>query len=297
MTQDTNNTSVTAKIPPNHKKRVITSLLLFSFVGSAMFSNGGFDLPYLLVGLLILVSAVALWEFYGFFKTGLMRIVLSGLGIVLGSGIIYASMENSPWWILGILSFAFFISSLSFLFTYGCKDQTQTPQLHYILLIGIVYIPVTLQIALHLNFFEQAIVLSATFVSDIAAYYAGCLWGDKKIWATVSPKKTWVGSIAALLSTLLVVFLLGLIFNASGSLSKHISYLLSGVFIAVASQLGDFFESALKRVLNIKDSSNILPGHGGLLDRIDSLLFTLPMAFFCFNVLPFVVEKVQSWFA
>lgn len=119
---------------------------------------------------------------------------------------------------------------------------------------------------------EIALVLLTTFAADTGAYYAGSHIGGPKIWPSVSPKKTWAGSLGGLCLSIIVCTVIGMAFGAA----HWTSFALLGAGLNLAAQLGDFFESALKRWRGVKDSGKVLPGHGGILDRIDSLLFTLP---------------------
>ena len=103
-------------------------------------------------------------------------------------------------------------------------------------------------------------------VSDIAGYFAGRLIGGKKFWPRVSPKKTWSGTIAGWVGALI----LGLIGMALGKFSMIEALLFP--FIAFAGQMGDIAQSAIKRMVGVKDSSNLIPGHGGVLDRFDAMI-------------------------
>ncbi|KMW57299.1 Phosphatidate cytidylyltransferase [Candidatus Rhodobacter oscarellae] len=103
-------------------------------------------------------------------------------------------------------------------------------------------------------------------MTDIAGYFAGKMIGGAKFWPSISPKKTWAGIIAGWLAAVLVSFVFLAITDAGRDLI-WISALLS-----FASQMGDIAESAVKRRMGVKDSSNLLPGHGGLFDRFDALL-------------------------
>lgn len=102
--------------------------------------------------------------------------------------------------------------------------------------------------------------------TDVAGYFAGRHFGGKKFWPGISPKKTWSGTIAGWVSAA-VIGAVFLTFTNAGADLIWISMLLS-----FASQMGDIAESALKRTMGVKDSSNLLPGHGGLFDRFDGLL-------------------------
>jgi phosphatidate cytidylyltransferase len=103
-------------------------------------------------------------------------------------------------------------------------------------------------------------------VTDILGYFAGRFIGGPKFWPKVSPKKTWSGTIAGWIGAAIVGALY--VYNGAAGLE------LIGISIAIsmASQMGDVSESALKRRMGIKDSSNIMPGHGGMFDRFDGML-------------------------
>ena len=117
------------------------------------------------------------------------------------------------------------------------------------------------------------------FAGDTGAYYAGHRWGRHKLWPALSPGKTVEGAVGGLLSSLATALLVGKLLLSLGHFG--ITFLLSlGLVIALAGQMGDLMESMLKRVSQVKDASSILPGHGGLLDRLDSLIFAFPLTYY-----------------
>ena len=115
-------------------------------------------------------------------------------------------------------------------------------------------------------------ILLVVWVTDIGGYFAGRGIGGPKLWPRVSPKKTWAGAIGGFAASLAV----SAGFVAFG-LGKTGPLLALGAILSVASQLGDLFESAVKRRFGVKDSSNIIPGHGGLLDRLDGFVAAVVM--------------------
>jgi phosphatidate cytidylyltransferase len=120
------------------------------------------------------------------------------------------------------------------------------------------------------------IAVVGPWISDAGAYFAGRFFGRHLLFPTLSPKKTVEGSLGGLLLTVLVVAPISyqlLDFNL-------LEALVIGVGVSVSSQCGDLFESALKRILDVKDLGTFFPGHGGVLDRIDSLLFTAPAVYY-----------------
>ena len=114
------------------------------------------------------------------------------------------------------------------------------------------------------------------WISDSGAYFAGRFFGRHLLLPSISPNKTVEGGIGSLLCTMLVVGLVS--YELLGfTLAKAA---IVGAGVSVFSQMGDLFESALKRILDVKDLGRFLPGHGGVLDRIDSLLFTAPAVYY-----------------
>jgi len=114
------------------------------------------------------------------------------------------------------------------------------------------------------------------WISDSGAYFAGRFFGRHLLFPSISPNKTVEGGIGSLLCTMLVVGLVS--YELLGfTLVKAAIF---GAGVSVFSQIGDLFESALKRILDVKDLGRFLPGHGGVLDRIDSLLFTAPAVYY-----------------
>jgi phosphatidate cytidylyltransferase len=123
------------------------------------------------------------------------------------------------------------------------------------------------------GFTALMLVLLIVWVTDIGGYFAGRGIGGPKLWPRVSPKKTWAGAIGGFAASLFVAA--G--FAAFG-LGKTGPLVLLGAVLSVASQLGDLFESAVKRRFGVKDSSHIIPGHGGLLDRLDGFVAAVVLA-------------------
>jgi phosphatidate cytidylyltransferase len=117
------------------------------------------------------------------------------------------------------------------------------------------------------------LVLLIVWVTDIGGYFAGRGLGGPKLWPRVSPKKTWAGAIGGFIASLVIAA--GF---AGFGLGRIGPLLLLGAALSVASQLGDLFESAVKRRFGVKDSSRIIPGHGGLLDRLDGYVAAIVLA-------------------
>lgn len=123
------------------------------------------------------------------------------------------------------------------------------------------------------GFAALMLVLLVVWATDIGGYFAGRLIGGPKLWPQVSPKKTWAGAIGGFAASLGVAAGFA-VFN----FGKIIPLLLLGAVLSIASQLGDLFESAVKRRFGVKDSSHIIPGHGGLMDRLDGFVAAIILA-------------------
>jgi phosphatidate cytidylyltransferase len=123
--------------------------------------------------------------------------------------------------------------------------------------------------------------LTAAWFGDSAAYFAGSRWGRRRLFPSASPKKSVEGAVAGLLGSVLVGGLFGAL--VLGSLPvfsvSPLSGAVIGLLVGLAAQVGDLAESVLKRDAGVKDSGTLLPGHGGVLDRFDGILVTLPLAY------------------
>jgi phosphatidate cytidylyltransferase len=117
------------------------------------------------------------------------------------------------------------------------------------------------------------LVLLVVWATDIGGYFAGRAIGGPKLWRRVSPKKTWAGAIGGFVASLLVA--IG--FSAS-DLGKTLPLVILAAMLSVAAQFGDLFESAIKRRFGVKDSGHIIPGHGGVMDRLDGFVAAIVLA-------------------
>jgi phosphatidate cytidylyltransferase len=123
------------------------------------------------------------------------------------------------------------------------------------------------------GFAALVLVLLVVWATDIGGYFAGRGLGGPKLWPRVSPKKTWAGAIGGFVASLVIAAAFPVLgFGKTGPL------LLLGAVLSIASQLGDLFESAVKRRFGVKDSGHIIPGHGGLLDRLDGFVAAVVLA-------------------
>ncbi|MCL1789537.1 MAG: phosphatidate cytidylyltransferase [Oscillospiraceae bacterium] len=158
-------------------------------------------------------------------------------------------------------------------------------------------ISMTCIIFLYSNFTEHRIfvlvyALTITWISDSGAYFAGTFFGKHKMAPVISPKKTWEGFVGGVLSAAVFGFLLGKgyelaadwFFEGGLTFKVHVLFLsVLAVPCAVIGALGDFSASIIKRECSVKDFGSIMPGHGGILDRFDSILFVVPFIYLVFE--------------
>lgn len=146
-------------------------------------------------------------------------------------------------------------------------------------MVPLLYIGLPLSLMLSLvpdSDFVVLMVVAMVWVNDSAAYIGGSLFGKHKMWPRHSPGKTWEGTTFGVLVTLLLAVFVGPCMVSSVA---WYHWLVLGLICSVIDTLGDLVESMLKRSVGVKDSGNIMPGHGGFLDRFDSLLIIMPLVF------------------
>ena len=258
----------------SHQKRLLTAAILLASL-AVVISLGGWPLRIAV----LLVSILGLIEFFNlYWPSGIYR-GRRCFGLALG-GLAVLSQALDPLWTVAVLGLAFAGTGMLFLWEYG-RGNTGARLGHYSpILHGLLYVPLILQLALYLTPAEQCLALAAAIASDTGGYYAGSWFGGKKLWPLVSPKKTWAGFFGGMAACVAVCVVMGALSESMNWRMLQMpvwAWLLMGLALHQAALFGDLFESALKRSLEVKDSGSLLPGHGGILDRIDSLLFVLPV--------------------
>lgn len=150
-------------------------------------------------------------------------------------------------------------------------------------IVGVIYVALPLSLLTFLAFdaynkYSYHLILSMfilVWLSDVGGYFAGINFGKNKLLERISPKKTWEGVAGGLVLCIIGSYIL----SQYVPIMNIYMWLVFGVLVSVSSVIGDLIESMLKRSANIKDSGNILPGHGGILDRFDSVLFVIPIVY------------------
>ena len=229
--------------------------------------------------LICAVAAIGLYEYFGFALPAEQRWarVLGGL---LGMCVFLAASRAPDWFTGHVFGITLLVLLISTLFyeketTRGLDDAGQ-------ILLGIFYAGFLLSYLVHIRDLEFGskwilTLLVATWAQDTGAYFAGRWLGRNKLFPRVSPGKTWEGAIGGLLASVLGMVLARLIYFPHLTLFDCVFL---GVGVGIVGPLGDLCQSMMKRSRGVKDSGRILPGHGGMLDRLDSLLFTAPFMYY-----------------
>ncbi|MFP4016137.1 MAG: phosphatidate cytidylyltransferase [Halanaerobiales bacterium] len=249
----------------------IILLILFIFWGSIPFA--------------ILVMAIAIIASFEYDRLLPLdynnnKILLSFFSIII---ILYTYLNSKG--IIDLSSGLFFTVTLFTLFVYHIFRMDTNSFLERLgyNLIGIVYIAGGLIFFILLRDFNIQpftntaalwLALLATWAEDTGAYFIGIKFGKNKL-SDISPKKSVEGAIGGIVFTIIVIAIYTYIL---GAFSYY--WIVYSIFAAIIAMIGDLFESSIKRYAGVKDSGTIIPGHGGVLDRFDSLLFSIPFTYF-----------------
>ncbi len=269
------------------QQRIITALVLLAIVLPALFYPG--PLPFMLVVLVMMAAGAWEWgRLSGFGQGGALgmgALCLLLCGLSWWSGLV---QQPLPWlWMLGG---GLWVLCGAALLRVGVAGWPRIPRLLRtlggLIALWLAWLAVVQAHARGVNFLLS--VLTLVWVADIGAYFSGRAFGRRKLAPAISPGKSWEGVWGGMVGVLLLA-LLWVWADQTWQAPVPSFYtglrqqgwwllLLAVVFMAAMSVVGDLVESLIKRSAGVKDSSGLLPGHGGVLDRIDALLPTLPLA-------------------
>ena len=232
---------------------------------------------------MLICCVLALGEFYAIMeKKGAHPLRWFGMGsTVFIADYYYVQPIITTHQMLGIVIFIVIVTSFLELFS---KNKNPTLNISSTFA-GILFVPILLGTAIDIRQYDLLMNTNLTFAlvisvwaCDSAAFIFGTIFGKKKIMPLVSPNKSWVGSISGVIASLIVFY----IFHTEGILGSFFNMkdaIIIGLICGIIGQFGDFTESMLKRDVGVKDSGTILAGHGGVLDRFDSLIFAFPSTY------------------
>jgi len=250
--------------------RVISSVIgLLIFIG--IISWGHF--PFFI--LMTLITAVGLKEFnnitehdnfHALLTSGLLFLIVSYLNLIF-------KIDFPVEYLFIIVLLMFFYDSFR---KNDLDNIIHTTSFNLLAIIYIVFGLIYFIYLRNIDFkFGLWIALVGTWLTDIGAYFVGKYYGKIKLAPRISPNKTVEGALGGITVSFIFVITITLYINVFNGL-----WLIYAVLLPFVAIVGDLFESAIKRAAGVKDSGNIIPGHGGILDRFDSLLFTIPFTYF-----------------
>lgn len=259
--------------------RTISGAVFISLILVPLFLQN----PIYTIFILFAFMALGIVEYGNLFKHSSEVNIHRGLNVIFSlgiSGIIVFTYWNwIPFGLTLILPLLFIWSSTEL------WRKQEKPLINIgVSLYGFIYIcaPLLLAMTLHLSDSNQFPLLVGMFIliwtNDTFAFLSGKFFGKTKLFERISPKKTWEGTIGGIIFTLLMAYTMSWLFDPE----RQLFWIIATFFIVPASIFGDLLESLFKRSLGIKDSGNIMPGHGGILDRFDAAFFTIPF-FYLWN--------------
>ena len=265
--------------------RRLTTAVIFVVIMIAGLYTG----PYTFNLLFLIIAGGCLWEFFGLTLDRHTRrdrfrkafgIALGLVPFLLVSALSLGYVRDTEGFVtLSSLLFAPFVFTI---FIYELYSHSDEPFANIaFMILGLFYIGIPFALVDFIafegtNFYYRVVfgLLLLTWVNDTGAYLIGSQIGKTPLFPRISPNKTWEGSLGGAVITILFGYLLHLVFMEIGL----VEWLGLAVIVAIFGGLGDLVESMLKRSVGVKDSGNLLPGHGGLLDRFDAFIFVVPFA-------------------
>lgn len=244
-----------------------TLILIISFI--CIYLKG-----YALVGYSMAITIFCLIELFRTFK--LNDVFMIGFSLIFSMGMLYSISISNENLVLTFFASYFLIISIYYLFFNKMSIESLGR-----LLFSFIYISVPMGVFLKLGYTNLLwIVFLISWGTDTFAYLFGIIFGKHKLCPSISPKKTIEGALGGIFGSLILLNL----FNYFVLKNNIVFVTLSGIILSIVAQIGDLFASKIKREMGIKDFSNIIKGHGGFLDRFDSIIFVTPLVYIVFYI-------------
>ena len=262
-----------------HLKRWITGLVALPFLIYVILKGG-----VLFTAVVGLLSLIGFWEYtrvvFGNSRENTHSLIVL-VGYLSIPMIMWAAHHHSAGLILHAITFYFVVTALLSVLLY--KKDPLIYEISKKTMLGVIYIPLLFSYLILIRDGDQMegakwiiLILAIVFAGDVGALYAGTFFGKHKLSPAVSPNKTIEGSLGGISVNIIIGICFKLLLLPELPWGISILFFVS---LGIIGQVGDLFESGLKRVAGIKDSGGIFPGHGGILDRADATMLAAPVAY------------------
>lgn len=261
-------------------KRVLTA-----FIGLVVF------FVLLLVNPMIFTASVCIFTLgmlYELYKATKTNVAVRVVGFVSGAGLICGMLFNN---VLPFTVFSVMMYLILAVFIHGKVDYKDIASSAYMTWFITIFMMCVEKINSQYGFYMTIVIFVCAWFTDTFAFFAGSFLGKNKLIPHVSPKKTVEGAIGGVLGAILMclvyVFIMSKLGAVGGNASDYVKFGVLGFVASILAQFGDLIASAIKRDCNIKDFGNLFPGHGGILDRFDSVVFIAPVVYFYLSYIVF----------
>lgn len=239
----------------------------------ALLVYGGYPLFWVITG----ISLIGLFELYR--TVGMEKTLPAVVGYISSVMVDILILDNYYEYLLMWLIFTLMVMMACYVIAYPKYDSNQMIMLFF----GLIYVTTMLSFVFKVRFVEDGILLVwlifiGAWGSDTCAYCVGKLIGKHKMPSKLSPNKTIEGCVGGVLGAALIGFIFAVVFFEDKNIWWELPII--GAASSIISQIGDLTASAIKRNHDIKDYGKLIPGHGGILDRFDSIIFTAPIVFY-----------------
>ena len=242
------------------------------------------------------VAAIALIGMYEFFKvTGLKKSPAAFVGyvfcVLLYAFVLFVNINVSGYIILSLAAYILALMTIMVFFHDKCTFSNAALSFMGTMYISIFFLHIIFIRSSLLGYLNIWLIFISAWATDSFAYFAGRLFGRHKLCPSISPKKTVEGAIGGTLGCVICICLYVYFCSKYAGISaNYINAVILSVFTAVFSQLGDLAASCIKREHGVKDYGNLIPGHGGVLDRFDSALLISPLVYYLTQYLPVIFK-------
>lgn len=239
--------------------------------------------PFSFLVLLLLISTFAVNEFLVMVSPPVENMTEATIGMLqrsldcIGAAVLIVTVWTDMLFIPGLITYiAYLIMRLTAQLWIHNQDAVRSISASFMSQLYVALPIALMNVVYHITPGLLLLLFVLVWVNDTFAYLVGCSFGKHRLWERISPKKSWEGFWGGLIATVAAACLCGAFFSRFVGGYGIVTLGIIGLIVGLSGTVGDLVESLLKRTVGIKDSGNLIPGHGGILDRIDSILLVIP---------------------